>query len=557
MLENYWLSNEYEIKNVNEVKNDLAPAELDFYFINKNSYNQYKIFIIEVKDLSLKSLKICDYYQFVSEKITILKKDVKLSETIFPMFYSNCSFFRINIIKDHQGNIEYAGYEYKPKKINGKVRELISYRDWKVFSIRQFKYILQNTSNENLNQVNLDLLKRKSYGNDLLASLLNHSDNNLIKNVAFSIGNISKFAKADFIGSNRLITKINGLPGSGKTIFAFLLFVTERNLLLIVSNIAFYNKFIESTAKIERKNNNKFALIWNLTYRNEIIESELMNFKIIVIDESQNIDNHILTLIATFCCKHKIRLFLLSDYKQNVYSSYNLTGIEGTNKLEEKQKLLENSLETIYGIKKLPICEWKASNRINSRDLEKIGYIVFGDKGKLHNYLNQTKEKSILQIYPCVEMNLSDLSRKYNKEQIFIVSHFNWMDDFNNLENQEYDYYNQYQQIGCEYDNLTIYLPTNFEYDEIQKKLIYRFIDRSDNIEKILPDEVLESWLYVAFTRATKSISIFVAPKNKYKLEICKYFNGRLEDLEHSLKNPNNFVSKINQIINVDDKQLV
>ena len=42
--------------------------------------------------------------------------------------------------------------------------------------------------------------------------------------------------------------------------------------------------------------------------------------------------------------------------------------------------------------------------------------------------------------------------------------------------------------------------------DEIQKKLIYRFIDRSDNIEKILPDEVLQSWLYVAFTRAKEHL---------------------------------------------------
>ncbi|MBQ3621228.1 UvrD-helicase domain-containing protein [bacterium] len=90
-------------------------------------------------------------------------------------------------------------------------------------------------------------------------------------------------------------------------------------------------------------------------YKNQIIESELSNFKTIVIDESQNIDNDILISIAHFCKSHKIKLFLLSDYKQNIYAWLNLEDLEDledNDKLLQKQKLLENSLKEIYEIDK-------------------------------------------------------------------------------------------------------------------------------------------------------------------------------------------------------------
>ena len=173
--------------------------------------------------------------------------------------------------------------------------------------------------------------------------------------------------------------------------------------------------------------------------------------------------------------------------------------------------------------------------------MRKIEYLVFGDIGKLESYQRNTEEKSILNIYPCDESNLHDLKKKYSRRQIFIVSHFNWMDTFNKLVDDEYDFYNQYQHIGYEYDDLVIYLPNNFEYDENSKRLIYHFQNHENGFDTILPDDSLNAWLYVAFTRATKSIRIFVDPANKYKTQICEYFNKRLQNLEPKIEN-NNFI---------------
>ncbi|MBO6072404.1 hypothetical protein J6P59_01920 [bacterium] len=39
-------------------------------------------------------------------------------------------------------------------------------------------------------------------------------------------------------------------------------------------------------------------------------------------------------------------------------------------------------------------------------------------------------------------------------------------------------------------------------------------------------------FLYVSFTRATKSIRIFVDENNPDKENICKYFNDRIDELE-------------------------
>ena len=50
-----------------------------------------------------------------------------------------------------------------------------------------------------------------------------------------------------------------------------------------------------------------------------------------------------------------------------------------------------------------------------------------------------------------------------------------------------------------------------------------------------MSDESLESWIYVAFTRATKHIKIFVSDTNPCKKEICDYFNKRIIEVE-----PNN-----------------
>ena len=105
LLQNYWFSNDYKIKNIDKTSKDESSLQIDIYFINKTHDNKNIIFIVEIKDLSLKTLNIFNNYQFVSEKVDILEKDIILSETIFPMFDDQCIFIRINIAKFNEKSI--------------------------------------------------------------------------------------------------------------------------------------------------------------------------------------------------------------------------------------------------------------------------------------------------------------------------------------------------------------------------------------------------------------------------------------------------------------------
>ena len=229
------------------------------------------------------------------------------------MFDDQCIFIRINIAKFSEKSIQYNCYEYNRKTIKESLGDLTSYRCWKKLDKKKLKTILKTTTNQNLNYLNLELLKRNAYDRNLLKSLLaNYNNKYLVRNICFSVGNIKLLAEGDFENCNRMLIKINGCAGSGKTFFAFLLFITEQEVLLIVSNVAFFKEFNKLTKQIESINNNRFILIKDLLYGSESISITLKKYKYIVIDESQNIDNYNLMNIANICHDNGINLFLLS-----------------------------------------------------------------------------------------------------------------------------------------------------------------------------------------------------------------------------------------------------
>lgn len=516
LLDGYFIFNECNIINVNQLKLSSAPSEIDLYFINKNKKNQILIFLFEVKDFSSKTLKIYKNFNFVTSKIKILKKDLMLSEMIFPMFNESFIFLRINIIKFSKNNIKYYCYAYKPSQIKYSTKFLSSYNDWKRITSDNFRSILKNSENLNFN---LSLLKKNAYNKNTLKNLLdNFKDKHLITNICLSIDNIEKLSSENLDRKNRLITKINGSPGSGKTVFAFLLFITEKHVLLIVSNKKFFFEFYKSITKIKEINKNEFLLFNDDFKSKEYIDFLFKKFKFVVIDESQNIDNEILDIIAHICFKYKIQLFLLSDSYQNIYAWKNLIGIKGDNKLLEKQKDLDNRLASVYSIKENDfIFNWENSNRFTPTDLHKIKYLVFNDKNSL-NYYRKHQFESSLEIDYCQESNLDKIKGEYPDSPIFVVYHMN-LDS----------YLNEYQHLGYEYNALIIYLPPNIKYDAINKKLQYYFDERKN---RMVIDEAFQSWLYVAFTRPTKLIKIFVDETNRDKYKIIKYFNDKLNELE-------------------------
>jgi ABC-type iron transport system FetAB permease component len=50
------------------------------------------------------------------------------------------------------------------------------------------------------------------------------------------------------------------------------------------------------------------------------VEDELSDYKFVIIDESQNIENEVLLKICKFCFDNKKKLYLLSDFNQNIYA---------------------------------------------------------------------------------------------------------------------------------------------------------------------------------------------------------------------------------------------
>ena len=71
----------------------------------------------------------------------------------------------------------------------------------------------------NFKNFNLSLLKKNPYNKNLLRDLLSKFRNKrLITNICLSLDNIEKLSSENLDRKNRLITKINGSPGSGKTV---------------------------------------------------------------------------------------------------------------------------------------------------------------------------------------------------------------------------------------------------------------------------------------------------------------------------------------------------
>ncbi|MBO7043481.1 DEAD/DEAH box helicase family protein [bacterium] len=146
----------------------------------------------------------------------------------------------------------------------------------------------------------------------------NYKNISFIQKILFSLSNIKTLIPYENKDNESFITKINGLPGSGKTVFAFLLFCTESKCILIVSNKKFFNEYKQSCIKIEKDKSNKFTLINENFISN--VEDELSDYKFVIIDESQNIENEVLLMICKFCFDNKKKLYLLSDFNQNIYA---------------------------------------------------------------------------------------------------------------------------------------------------------------------------------------------------------------------------------------------
>ena len=99
---------------------------------------------------------------------------------------------------------------------------------------------------------------------------------------------------------------INGISGSGKTVFAFLLFIIEKNVLFIFTNKKSCEYFEKNkiVKQIEKENNNKIIYIWNFCKINDIEDDSItylnlynwLNYDKVIFDEFNNIKNK--TLIS-------------------------------------------------------------------------------------------------------------------------------------------------------------------------------------------------------------------------------------------------------------------
>ncbi|MBQ5543714.1 MAG: hypothetical protein IIT97_02100, partial [Mycoplasmataceae bacterium] len=159
-------------------------------------------------------------------------------------------------------------------------------------------------------------------------------------------------------------------------------------------------------------------------------------------------------------------------------------------------------------------------------------YLLLGKKNFLDEYKNN-KITSLLMINKCQTSSLKKIEKLFKKENILVISHKNFGNE---------EYLNQYQHIGYEYDELIIFINKNMFYDSKSNCLMYSFDEISEYalmydclyLNNLVYFDALFTWLVVAFTRATKSIRIFVDENNPDKENICKYFNDRIDELENN-----------------------
>lgn len=286
-----------------------------------------------------------------------------------------------------------------------------------------------------------------------------------------------------------------------------MLFITERNVAWIVTNKFFFQEHKDLASNLQTKLGNQLLLFISTKFNPEF---DLKNFNIVVIDEYQNIKNSDLIKIIKYCYEQDIKVFLLGDYNQNIYYWLNVK----RGKLDKNDAKLKESINKIYDNKDLIFqLKWEKSNRFSDKDINRLQKLIFNDSK------DSEVDETFLKIDYCQPSTIDKIKEIY-KDDVPILEI-----NGSNLTGHLI----QYQFIGNEYDHVIIFLSSKFLFQRNKLKICFY-----DNINKKLMKETkytLLTWLYVAFTRATKSIKIFVDEENENKKQICDYFNKKLKEL--------------------------
>ena len=504
----YYICSHFNMSNINS--NDSSSREYDIYFINYDKSKElYWIFLCEIKDYSKTKFS---FFKCLKDW-NILKQNLFLTKFIIPMYNEKINWIKCNIIKNHNNQIkpEYFIFDNKENQNfwNNSI-DICSY--WKSISQKDVFDILEKTESCNLKNKNLETLKRESYNDEFIRNLLENNDNKLIEKTVISIDNINKLQKEKLDNKNLIV--INGTPGSGKTVLAILMFITAENITFIVNNKDFWGK--NKNLINHKYNKNKF--VYYISPEDNKQEIPTLKFckesKIIIIDEYQNIDISQLKIIIDYCKNKNKQLILLGGFEQNIYSWKNQS--YGNWKLNYEE--LKKYIKEIYpsneedNESKFEEITWDNSNRINKTDLNKIKYLVYDDNNKLNEYL-KNKDKSFLKIEKCESSNEQNIKKRYSEKIpiLFVSSH------------NDQEKLTTYKYIGSEHKEIIVYFSKDWVYDK-EKNMI--------NTSKKQKEELIYSLLFVTFTRATLSIKIFVDEENKFKDEICGYFNNKLINLK-------------------------
>ena len=506
-LDDYFIGANIKLCNVNS--KDASDAEFDIYFINKINYqnkNKFIIFIFEIKDYTKNYLQIFKSLEFENDW-HILKQNLKLTYFIFPMFNTDCIFLKTDIFKSSSNLVElkFVHYLYSWNNDSNKWEK-------KDLSIDEFiKSFLLNTKNINLHDTNINSLT-STYDEDFIQHFLYNPKN--IKKAILNIENIWNLKDQNL--KNKKIIRIEGTPGSGKTIFALSLFMTEKEVVLIVTNKTFFNdnKDFLYVYEIDDKLRNCFMRYVSNTFSC----TELKIYKTIIIDEYQTIKIDQLKEIFSYCKQNNKILFILGDKQQDIYWWLNHNNFKldkkpykkGKNKINDK---IDEIINDIWEESEILNLDWIDSNRLSANDLKKIHYLVYG---KHINGKDISNDNSELVIHRCKSDNLLNIQKTY-KNILFVST------------NNEPGFLTPYQYIGYEFDHVVIYFSKWFRCINDQKNRVNICINKNNNW--LQDSKTILPFLYVSFTRATKSIRIFVDENNPDKENICKYFNDRIDEL--------------------------
>ena len=528
---------------INDLNNDLYDEdEIDILFINEDYFNHTYFFLVEIKDFSDSELIISKYWDYRNALVKIKRKDLNLESYIFSLLNKNCTFIRINIFKWDKQTFKQQYYKFNHEKSG----DFFGYptNNWIKIEEQEIKNIFQNSHNICLKDNNFHDYIRQFHSEDYLDKLLNNwKDENYISNVLVSNVNFNDLNQISNVKNYR-ITVINGIPGSGKTVFAFLLFITEKHVLFIITNQSSYEYFKnnEFVKKIEAENKSKMVYLWDffkpvkvyidfcepyqnfddnssidwsrpLILKNNNI-NEFINYNKILIDEYNNLDSNEEIIKNYITSKNFTKFFLFGDYLQDIYCHYH-TYLPSNN--FKKYEDLCSFLKKNYS-KEFYLSDWKNSNRFNNKDLSKLQYISFGNDDYLKKYKN-----SELQSFINIELEYTNKTSNQidakKGEKIIVLQSSNNIDS---------GIFTQFKAAGCEYEKVIVYLNSRINFKD--KHFNYEFSDKTVQYSDFY--DPTETWLYEALTRATRSIKILIYKENQYAKEIYNCIDQRIKQLE-------------------------